>query len=444
MKRVFSKLSALFLLCLLWIAPVWAAEDVEALKAQIELLKRQMAEMQATMQAQIEALQKKLEEVQAKQPVAPAPKKANVVLSKPGIQWKLYGRVKVDLQYDTARFEKYNDFIGAVANRKRLVEIEKNKWVPANPDYQNDSTNFNPRDTRFGFWATYNKDQWLIKGRFEIDFYGTNSGNNLIPRMRLAYADILNTNTNTSLRIGQDWIPVAQLNPSTVDFGILTAAGNLWWRVPQVTLRQKAFENFEFLVSLMKHRRTSTSNEDRMPWVLARIAYTGGILGGKNMIALGGGYRHADYGKNTSKDTDRYLVVGEWKFAFFENTMIFKGEAWWGKGIGRNFLRYDLDLAPDGSPAEAYGGWADVTWKFAPRWSLTVGAGFDNPSNSDMPSVEKMTDRQFTKNVHYYANVWYKLTQPLSLGFEVVHIETERYNVTDTGNRFTFSMKYDF
>jgi len=432
MKGLLGRLSAIFLLCMLWVAPVWATEDVEALKAQIELLKRQMAEMQATMQAQIEALQKKLEEVQAKQPVAPAPKKANVVLSKPGIQWKLYGRVKVDLQYDTARFEKYNDFIGAVANRANHT------------DYQNDSTNFNPRDTRFGFWASYNKDPWLIKGRFEIDFYGTNKGNNLIPRMRLAYADILNTNTNTSLRIGQDWIPVAQLNPSTVDFGILTAAGNLWWRVPQITLRQKAFNNFEFLVSLMKHRRTDTASEDRMPWVLARIAYTGGILGGKNLIAIGGGYRHADYGSANSENTDRYLVVGEWKFAFLENKVIFKGEAWWGKGVGRDFLRYELDKAQDGSPAEAYGGWVDVTWKFAPRWSLTVGAGFDNPSNSDMPSVEKMTDRQFTKNVHYYANVWYKLTQPLSLGFEVVHIETERYNVTDTGNRFTVSMKYDF
>ena len=418
----------------LWIGTgAQAGEDPEALKAQIEALKRQMAEMQAQMQAQIEALQKKLEQVQA-QGVAPkvVAKEANPVFSKKSAEWLIYGKIKTDFQYDTAKFNKYNDFVGSVANRL------------TNPDYKNDSTNFNPRDTRFGFWAAHKEGNWLVKGRFEIDFYGTNAGNNLIPRMRLAYASITNVSTKTNLLIGQDWIPIARLNPSTIDFGILTAAGNLWWRVPQITLRQKAFDNFEFLVSLMKHRRTDTGSEDRMPWVLGRIAYTGGILGAGNMVAVGAGYRHASYGTNNSDNFDRYLVVGEWKFALLEKKLIFKGEAWWGKGVGRNFLRYDLDVARDGSAAEAYGGWADLTWKFAPRWSATIGAGFDNPNDDDMPAVAAMNDRQFTKNTQYYANVWYQLTKPLKLGFEVIHIETERYNYTDTGNRFQFSMQYVF
>ncbi len=410
-----------------------AGEDPAALKAQIEALKKQMMEMQAQMQAQIEALQKKLEQVQAKG-VAPkeVAKEANPVFSKKSTEWLIYGKIKTDLQYDTAKFNKYNDFVGSVANRL------------TNPDYKNDSTNFNPRDTRFGFWAAHKEGNWLVKGRFEIDFYGDNNGNNLIPRMRLAYANITNVSTKTSVLIGQDWIPIARLNPSTIDFGILTAAGNLWWRVPQVTVRQKAFDNVEVLVSLMKHRRTNTASEDRMPWVLGRIAYTGGILGAGNMVALGAGYRHASYGTNNSDNFDRYLVVGEWKFAFLDKKLIFKGEAWWGKGIGRNFLRYDLDVARDGSAAEAYGGWADLTWKFAPRWSATIGAGFDNPNNGDMPSAAAMNDRQFTQNTQYYANVWYQLTKPLKLGFEIIHIETERYDYTDTGNRFQFSMQYVF
>jgi hypothetical protein len=410
-----------------------SSEDPEALKAQIEALKQQMLQMQQQMQAQIEALQKKLEQVQAKaaapQVVAP---KGTPVFSKPNTEWLIYGKIKTDFHYDTAQFRKYNDFLGAVENRAR------------HDDYKNDSTNFNPRDTRFGFWAAHKEGNWLVKGRFEIDFYGDNNGNNLIPRMRLAYSNITNVATKTSLLVGQDWIPVAALNPSTIDFGILTAAGNLWWRVPQITLRQKAFNNFEFLVSLMKHRRTDTANEDRMPWLLGRIAYTGGILGDGNMIAIGGGYRHADYGKNSSSNDDRYLVAGEWKFYFFDKRVLFKGEAWYGKGIGRNFLRYDLDQAPDGSMAEAYGGWADLTWRFAPRWSATIGAGFDNPNNGDMPSLLDMNDRQFTKNTQYYANVWYNITKPLKVGFEFIHVETERYDNTDTGNRFTFSMQYLF
>jgi len=122
---------------------------------------------------------------------------------------KLYGKIKVDFNYDTASFAKYNDFIGAVA---------------MGPGHRNDSTNFNPRDSRIGFIASYKYGDWLVKGRIETDFYGTNEGDNLIPRMRLAYIELKN-NTGTDIVVGQDWIPVAELNPSTIDFGILTAAG---------------------------------------------------------------------------------------------------------------------------------------------------------------------------------------------------------------------------
>lgn len=139
------------------------------------------------------------------------------VLSKAESVWskynmRLYGRIKFDLNYDTAEF-KYNDFVAAVKE-----------------DASNDSVNFNPRDTRFGFEASHTDGNWTGNGRFEIDFYGDNNGNNLIPRMRLGYIDLANNSSGTSLRVGQDWIPVAQQNPATIDFGVLTAAGNLWWR----------------------------------------------------------------------------------------------------------------------------------------------------------------------------------------------------------------------
>ncbi len=363
----------------------------------------------------------------------------NPVMGKEGTQWLLYGKIKFDVNYDTAQFVKYNDFVGAVGN-------------PAlHSDYKNDSTNFNPRDTRFGFWAAHKEGNWLAKGRFEIDFYGDNNGNNLIPRMRLSYVNLTNVATKTSVLIGQDWIPVARLNPSTVDFGILTAAGNLWWRVPQITVRQKVGQNLEFLVSAMKHRRTSTANEDRMPWLLGRVAYTGAYSGVGYMFALGAGYRHASYGTNNSDNVDRYLsdnvdrylVVGEWKISMLDKKLLFKGEAWWGQGIGECFLRYELDT-PTGKPAEATGMWADLTYKFAPRWSATVGFGIDNPVDGDMPAPDKMSDRQFTQNTQIFANVWYQFMKPLKFGAEIIHIETQRGDLTQTGNRFTISMQYLF
>jgi hypothetical protein len=339
---------------------------------------------------------------------------------------QLYGKVKVDFNYDTAEFKKYNDFVGAVAQES---------------DYKNDSTDFNPRDTRIGFTASHKWGEWSALGRVEMDFYGDNNGDNLIPRMRHGYIDIGYEKTQTSMVVGQDWVPVSQLNPSTIDFGILTAAGNLWWRVPQITVRQE-LGDFQVLASVMKHRRKSTEDEDRMPWLLSRIQYSNEILGKGGLVALGGGYRHADYGQNTSNNTDRWLVCGELKYV--AGPFTFKGELWTGEGIGRNFLRYDLDMAEDGGPASAYGGWADLTYAVNDKTTMTAGYGFDNPNNGDIGDLNDTNDRRFTRNEQYFINTWYSLTKPLKVGAEYIYIETERHQQIHSGNRFTVSMQYAF
>jgi hypothetical protein len=397
----------------------------DALRAQLEEMQRQMDQMRGNMQG----LKQRLNEMESR-PAPVAPVVAAPEVPAPSVwtkyNMKLYGKVKFDAHYDDAEFTRYNDFVGAVA---------------AGRDHKNDSTNFNPRDTRFGFEASHAFDQdWLALGRFEIDFYGDNNDNNLIPRMRLGYIDVSNKSMGTSVRAGQDWIPVAQLNPNTVDFGILTAAGNLWWRVPQVTVRQQVGD-IELLVSAMEHRRTDTSREDRMPWALGRIQYTNAILGEGGLLAIGGGYRHADYNLDNSEKTDRWLAAAEAKLVFGPVTL--QGEGWMGTGIGENFLRYDLDINNLGEPADAWGAWGDITYQVTDRISVTGGYGIDNPDNKDMELLI-YNDRQFTKNEQYYLNTWYSLSEPLKVGAEWVHLETERGSDVNAGNRFTMSMQYCF
>jgi hypothetical protein len=445
-----------------------AGETPEELKAQIEALKQQIAVMQqqiASMQALIENLQGKVNQVETKtEKLTPqfVAKDSKPVFGKPGLEWQLYGRVKMDYHYDTARIEYYNDFVGTVKNRWSYDS--KTSQYKYDPTYQNDSTNFNPRDTRLGTLVYQKRGDWIVKGQTEIDFYGYNSGNNIIPRMRLAYVDIYNSKTKTSLLFGQDWIPVSQLNPSTIEFGILTAAGNLWWRVPQLTIRQKVFENWELLGSLMMHRRISTSSEERMPWALARIQYKDGVLNKifdkGSMIAIGGGFKH-DAVKpedvsfprkyfTTESDVDRWLICGEWLFNFklFDQKFQFKGEAWTGRGIDKEWLRYDLGVNAYGEPIEAYGMWADLVWNINPRLSFTIGAGFDDPNDKEILKgqigPQALNDRQFTKNTQYFANLWYKLSDNMSIGVEVMRIETERDKWVDTANRFTLSAFYNF
>ena len=80
--------------------------------------------------------------------------------------------------------------------------------------------------------------------------------------------------------------------------GILSASGNLWWRVPQVILRQK-IEGFDLLTGAMLHRRTNTNSETRFPWVLGRVAYSFEAFDGKHMLAVDGGYQ-SDKVKNST------------------------------------------------------------------------------------------------------------------------------------------------
>lgn len=428
---------SLTLICLVGGLSKFAYGDsVEDLKLQMKTMQAKMMQMQKNMQV----LQNHINQLEKAPPASkvvapPTPvftPKEIATLRNLGDVWskynmELYGRVKVDFNYDTAEFKKYNDFIGCVAAKK---------------DYKNDSTDFNPRDTRFGLKVSHDWGEWSSKSRMEMDFYGDNSGNNLIPRMRLGYIDLTYKKTDTSVRVGQDWIPVSQLNPSTIDFGILTAAGNLWWRVPQITVRQQ-LGDFQLLASMMKHRRTDTQNEDRMPWVLGRIQYTNKkILGKGGLVAFGGGYRHADYGKNTSNNVDRWLVCGELKYVL--GPLTFQGELWTGQGIGRNFLRYDLDMAEDGGPASAYGGWANLIYAINKKFTMSTGYGFDNPDNSDIGRLGPNDDRRFTYNGQYFINAWYSLTGPVKIGAEYIYTNTERHQENHSGNRFTISMKYVF
>ena len=350
---------------------------------------------------------------------------------------KIWGRVKMDYTYDTAQFVNYNDFLGVPADSK------------ATANQKNDSTNFNPRDTRLGFSASHDVDGWAGKGVVELDFYGTNSGDNLIPRMRLAYADLANKDWGTSVRAGQDWTPVMQLNPSTIDFGVLSATGNLWWRRPQLTVRQQVAGGLEFLVSAMQARRQSTASETRMPWLLGRTAYSFDLAGGKHMVAANVGYQY-DKTSATANHIDRWLVGGELKFDF--DPILVKGEVWYGDGIGGDFLRYDLDTYTSGGKVRAWnavGFWADVTYKIMPKWSVTAGLGVDNPDDHGYTRATGNANREFTQSYNAYANTWYTLGPDVKVGFEAMFLEAEREtaagsNYKDKGQRYTMSLYYGF
>ncbi len=362
------------------------------------------------------------------------------------VDLKLWGRAVFNMQYDTG-LQKARDFMSYLEDDKT------------------EAFSFNPRDTRFGFKASSGKGNWLYSGVFEMDFYGANAGNSILPRMRLGYAEAKNSN-GLSIRGGQDWIPVAQQNPGTIDFGVQSWSGNLWWRVPQFTLRYKP-NKIEFLVSAMKHRVSNdTEAQEKMPWVLGRVGFSD-LLGEGSLIALGGGFRSesdltftregAAPITSSTADYSSYLVALELKFPFAKGWEI-KGEVYTGEGVGPGFVHYGFDYNPwhpDGARSiQSQGGFVSLKIPAGEKIHFNAGFGLDDPRDEDLsftdPDDATMVEMggPYFSNQTIFANMKYSVTKQFGWGLEVIDFTTkvaQDDGTTDlTGQRFTGSWWYIF
>lgn len=348
------------------------------------------------------------------------------------VDLKFWGRAVFNMQYDTA--VQAVDFMSYIK------------------DDQTEVFSFNPRDTRLGFKASSAKGEWIYSGVFEIDFYGANAGNSLLPRLRLGYAEAKKSD-GFSIRGGQDWIPVAQQNPGTIDFGVQSWSGNLWWRVPQLTLRYKP-NNVEYLVSAMKHRVSNSQEvQEKMPWLLGRVGISD-LLGEGSLIALGGGVRSAsdvtfinDTSDISTADYSSHLIALELKIPFKEGWEI-KGEVYSGQGIGREFVHYGFDYNPwhPSQPREiqSQGGFASLRIPATDRIQFNAGFGLDDPKDEDLEG----SGAPYLKNQTIFANMKYSVTKQFGWGLEVIDftttvaVEDETFDLT--GQRFTGSWWYIF
>ena len=336
---------------------------------------------------------------------------------------QLYGRVKVDYKYLDGRSYSAN-----VAGN--MVD----KLTPG-ANANNDNTNFTARDTRFGFIASHAAGEWAAQGRFEMDMFG-GSGGSSNPRFRLGYVNLANKDWGTSFRAGKDWNAIMPLNASTIDFGVLLRAGNLWERTTQFTIRQTmADDSLELLVSAYKFSSSSTNEETRAPWVGARAAYSFEAFGGKHLVAVDAAFQSAK-DDTTNDDIDRWLVGGEFNFGL--GPVLLKGEVWYGEAIAGHFSRSDgiatISDADDTDEIEAWGGWIDATYKIMPKWSITAGVGIDDPDEDDweINGVRQgMGDSEFSQNLQTYVNTWYSITPAIKVGAEWMYVDTERTDTDD-------------
>ncbi|HMK48913.1 MAG TPA: hypothetical protein VK435_02580, partial [Thermodesulfovibrionales bacterium] len=231
--RVFFRVFLVVVLVTFLAGSVYADPSAKDLQGQLERLMKQMDDQKK----QIETLQNKINEMAKQAPQAAAAAPAEVKVNSK-YKLNIYGKVKFDAVYDTNNMGT-DEFI---------------KFLPKTADGKDKAT-FNVRDTRLGIAvegpSVYG---WTPRGRFESDFYGNalDSSSNGALRIRLAYVDF--SKGDTAIRVGQDWTPIASLNPNTLDFAIMGYNGNLWNRTPQITVTQKLSSGFEGLISAYRYR----------------------------------------------------------------------------------------------------------------------------------------------------------------------------------------------
>jgi len=423
MKGLFKGFLVVCLIAFL-AAPVLGDEPTsKQLEKQMDKLMNQVKDMDAAMKAQkqeIEALQKKIKEMQVKETApaaAPAAAAQEVkVTSKYNI--KLYGKIKFDSIYDTNNMGK-DEYI---------------TYIPRTADGK-DKTTFNVRDTRFGVAIDGpSLNGWTARGRFETDFYGTDPSSNGQMRIRLAYIDL--EKGGTLFRVGQDWNQIASLNPNTIDFAIMGYNGNLWNRVPQVTLHQDLGGGFKGLVTVYRYRWSDDDNAQiHMPWIGAKLAYSTPFMGSqqKAYVALGAAVRD---GEAAGNDVTPYLTALELKlpFPFVE----ISGEAYMGQGLGGEYFNKGGTFNADGNAILTKGGWIQASVNPIKIVQFNLGYGLNDPKNADV------RNDFYQKSQYAFGNIQVKLMQDITAGVEVAHVQTDWATGDQHGTRYQGSLWYNW
>lgn len=393
-----------------------------------------------------------------------------------------YGRIELDVIYSTR-------------NTNPLDPGQFNGYATSAGKSSNASSTFNPRYSVFGIRGDRTDGKNSLTGVVEADFYSqTDNAGNISPRLRLAYAKYSPNNNKSSLTFGMDWTPIMGTLPNLLDFSIMGYNGNLWQRLPQITLRHKFNDNVEGLLTAFRFERglsainpytqrqpftgngagafTGTclssptfgcsenafNDPVKMPYVGTRFAYNGT---GKNeglMVALNAAYRYyrsAPSFPNAAgllspgQDIGSYLVGGEVAVPITPR-LKFVGELAYGQALDVEFFRYaqSLNLAT-GKPVRTLVGWGELNYALNKDYTFVAGYGFDNPLNSDLKGAAAAgvpSDQQYLLNHRLYATAVRHWWGDFHSGLEWNHLMTEWSTGVDKyqGDNFMMSMWYNF
>ncbi len=329
---------------------------------------------------------------------------------------------------------------------------------------------------------------WRVGGTLEIDFFGgfnvtggagavatagAFAGQQPVPRLRLAFADI--TNGSTTIRIGQDWSDLfgtTAVSLSHIAFPLgYGSAGDVGWRFPGIFLTQVLTSkdssiNMDLRLAVMQNEwNTPGSSVDNTtpgnataPQYELRFNVGGKMDKGTWTAYAVGHYDSKDLSLANATAAHDKVNGTAWEVGTRVNwdRLLVQGNYYSGHSIGQNFGA--ITQFQNGCPSvgvgttctaarrdriASQGGWFQVGVDLTPNWSVFGFAGEDNPKDNDIKALGAAAR---DKNIMYAGMLRWRIG-PYALGFEYMNSQLTTGAAVKTltkGTQLAFSTLFNF
>jgi len=368
---------------------------------------------------------------------------------------QLYGYIKLDAAYDTARTNSGNYVVWADNDAVRGKDNEFN--ITAN-------------QTRLGMRISGPEEDGLkTSGRVEIDFYGGGAENKSKIQLRHAYMKLDWPSDRFSIIAGQTSDIISPLNPSTLNYTVLWDVGNIGYRRPQIRLTKSIACNNNLDVKFetglfrtigddeLSSVAGQKSGEDAgFPTFQGRVGFTfpGLTTAGPTTLGVSGHWGKEEYDRvtTTAASTATSEEFETWSFNVdltqpLTEKVTIKGEFFTGAnldtyfgGIGQGVRSTTVGTTTTyHEEIDSKGGWIAAGLGPWGKCRFNIGAGMDQVDNDDV----NVGGRTLNRTV--FGNAIYSLNKNTEIGFELSRWCTEYKGSGDAENlRAQTSFIYKF
>ncbi|TWU36681.1 hypothetical protein Q31b_49630 [Novipirellula aureliae] len=293
--------------------------------------------------------------------------------------------------------------------------------------------------------------QYDSGGKVEVDFLGNFVTDNQ-PDVRLRHAYWEAKNEHARFLVGQTWDVVSPLLPNSVNFTASWAVGNIGFRRTQIraeryiplgagmtwTLQGSLNQNVIQDLATGFSAAGVTRETGEWPMLEGRSAITfHNIQAGGKSMTLGTSGHIGETGFDFAQGHPANPALGPeddvrletWSYNFdaiipLTEKFSLRGEFFQGRNLSNLLGGIGQGVCPClRVPIDAIGGWAELRYEVNEKVATHIGYSIDDPDDND-----SLIGR--TKNQVLYTNLYYKISENLTTGFEVSTWRTDYHNRT--------------